>query len=607
MTTRHKPKRRKSARDIKKELRAIYADKDGNVPDMTKLQTRHGSAFTRWMVRIIGVLLLLAAAAWGGFFLVTDGLFQEDDLLQISIDGPEEIKAGEEGTYIFRYENAGDVPIASLIMKLSLPENFVTYTSVPEANEPGQWNIGSLNPGSDGAITLNGMFLAEVPSTQRMQSLYTYKPANFSSEFQDLETKEVTINDSVIALSFTGPEKALAGDTSEYIINVQNTGRETVYNLRVNPNLPEDFEYESAEPEIAEGETAWRIESLEPGELVAITLKGNFTTSAEGEQTLKTSVDFLQNQYAYTQTEEELITDILGGSLSYNVIINGSTDDQTAELGETLRLSIDYSNNSSETINDATFTLELAAEGATPPINWEQATLNGGTRSGNTITWELEELEAQEEGVIDASLPILTELGDGDADRFWSAVTLTLQNVGGLDASRTLESTPITISLNSDIATASLARYYTRDGTQVGSGPIPLEVGQTSSFRIYWIVENDLHTLEEVEMSTTLPSGVEWDDEIQTEIGTLTYNATTRQVTWNIPKLLTEIGQTQGWFEVSVTPDADNVGQFMKLTNTTSFQAKDMVTQDTLSRSMSELTTELIGDSTAEGDGIVIE
>jgi hypothetical protein len=108
-------------------------------------------------------------------------------------------------------------------------------------------------------------------------------------------------------------------------------------------------------------------------------------------------------------------------------------------------------------------------------------------------------------------------------------------------------------------------------------------------------------------MSATLPNDVTWDDETQTEIGTLTYNSTTRQVTWNIPKYLTEIGQTQGWFEVSVTPTSDDVGQFMKLINTTSFTGTDIVTKESLSASMTELTTELIGDSTAEGDGIVIE
>ncbi|MDG1950867.1 MAG: hypothetical protein P8J32_08710, partial [bacterium] len=488
----------------------------------------------------------------------------------------------------------------------NLPDSFYTYASVPAENEPGQWAIGSVSEGSDGAITLTGTFLADVPSTQRIQSLYTYKPANFSSEFQDLVTHEIEIEDSVVALSFTGPDKALAGDTSEYVVNVQNTGLDAVHNLRITPSFPDDFDYQTAEPEIQEGETYWNIDTLEPGELAAITIKGSYTTSAQGAQQLAINVGFVQENTVYTQAIEIVETEVLGGSLSYNVIVNGSTDNQTAELGETLRLSINYANNSSERIEDISFTMNLDAEGANPPINWGEATLAGGTRSGNEISWSVDDLEPQTENVIDLALPILTEIDD-ESDSFSIETTLTLNTVGGVESTRILESTPIGISLNSDIETAALARYYTRDGTQVGSGPIPLEVGQTSSFRIYWIAENELHTLEEVLMSTTLPSDVTWNDETQTEIGSLTYNSTTRQVSWSIPKLLTEIGQTQGWFEVSVTPTSDDIGQFMKLTNTTSFTGTDMVTKEKLSASMTQLTTELIGDSTAEGDGVVIE
>jgi hypothetical protein len=56
-----------------------------------------------------------------------------------------------------------------------------------------------------------------------------------------------------------------------------------------------------------------------------------------------------------------------------------------------------------------------------------------------------------------------------------------------------------------------------------------------------------------------------------------------------------------------VTPSSDDVGQFMKLTNTTSFTGTDIVTKESLSASMTQLTTELIGDATAEGEGVVIK
>src|SRR3989339_1802816 len=265
MSTGRKTPKRRSAREIRRQLRSIYEGDDGRVPDLSKLERGERSRLTQFLLKTIGLLAVLSLIAWIGFFVFTKELFQESETLRLTTEGPEQIKSGEEVSYTFRYENTGDVPIASLVMKLTTPETFHVYSSVPEPGGTLEWTIGSLSAGSDGAITVTGVFLAEVPSSQRLQALFTYKPANFSSDFQDILTQKIDIEDSVVALSFTGPEKALAGDTSEYVVNIQNTSSDPIYNIRVIPTFPTDFTSSSSEPAPVEGQTYWVIDALEPG------------------------------------------------------------------------------------------------------------------------------------------------------------------------------------------------------------------------------------------------------------------------------------------------------------------------------------------------------
>lgn len=609
MITRHK---RHTSREIKQELRSIYTH-NGHVPDLTKLDRSNRSGFTRLLIKLILTLGILSIIAWGGFFVFSKGFFQNSETLSISIEGHKEIKSGEPVSYTFAYENTGSVPIASLIMKLNVPDSFHVLSSIPEPDKGEEWTIGSLSAGSDGAIIIEGVFLSEVPSSQRLQALFTYKPANFSSDFQDIATHKVEVTDSVIALSLTGPEKALAGDVSEYIVNVQNTGKEPVYNLRVTPTLPQDFTISQSDPAMLSEETYWSIDTLEAGELTAITLKGSFTSTASGEQKLSATVGFVDDELFLQQATQEVVTDVLGGSVAFSVIVNGSNQNQNAQLGETLRVSLNFENASKETVENLSVEMELETDEGEVPIDWGSANVSNGSRSGNTLTWNagavesLKILEPEESSVLDIALPIFSELDSSDGDNFTIRVTLTLEKIGDVTSTRTLEATPITISLNSDVDVNAQARYYSESGNKIGSGSLPPTVGQTTSYRVYWNVSNTLHTLSGIKLSTTIPQDVTWLDSTDTDIGTVSYNSTTRLVNWTISKMPVEVPHAGAWFDIAINPDDDDVGRFVKLINTTSFEAKDTVTNESLSESLSELTTELPDDAFAAGEGVVVD
>jgi len=610
--------KRKTDEQIKEELRAIYAGHDGEIPDMTKLEKREGSRLTRLLIRLIILLGILSAIAWVGFFVWSRGGIGPERPLETSADAPESVLSGQETFYTFRYENGGNSPIASLQAKLTLPADFtLTSANPPPTDEAAlTWTLGSLSRGSDGAITVGGIFRSEVPSTQTIQTLFTYRPGNFSSDFQDIATTRVDIEDSVLDATLSGPEKALPGDEVTYVVNVQNSGTLETTGVFVAAVLPDGFAITSADPPADEsGTSAWTFDAFSPGELKAITINGRYTATVEGEQTMKARVSLLNEQKTeFLQTEAEAKTDVLGGAVAFGLMVNGSPSGQTADPGDTLRISVDYANNGNETVRGLAFALALSGDGDALPIDWTRASLSGATRSGNTLTWDgtavpsFAEFSPSVSGVIDLSLPILTELDvPGMSNALTLSLTATLDQIGAIESPRSVDASPVTVRINSDFRSSAHAEYYTADGESVGTGPLPPAVGQTTAYRIVWRIANTFHPLENVRMTTNLPPKVAWTGKTGTEIGTITFDETTRVVTWSIPSLPLSIPGAEATFEVAITPEEIDVGAFYKLTNAIAVEATDAFTDDQVADGIDVLTSELPDDAGAAGKGVVAE
>lgn len=602
-------------RTVEENLKNIYLDQEGSMPDLTTLEHAKKRTLTRFLVRLLIFAGAIAAVSWIGFFLWQPYNLSHSETIETAIEASNTAISGQAITFTVRYKNIATVPLAALEIKMNLPSGFVLETAQPAPTIGNIWVIGSLSPESDGQIDVTGTFRSAVPSAEKIQAVFTYRPANFSSDFQDIETASVEITDSVVDMELTGPDKALPGDDVTYTVNLQNSGEKAVQNVRGRVTLPQAFIVTSVNPAASLPDIAeWDFATLEPGALQAITVIGHYTSDAAGTSDVKAEAGFMSEDGQFlTQTNAEQTTDILGGNLVFHLIANGSTQDQTAELGDRMRLSVDYANNGNETIEGLAFTLNLSTPSGSMPIDWEAAELADGTLSGNAIVWDgltredFVSLDPNASGVFDVTLPLLSELPAGISDAFTMQLNVTLDKVGSVETVREIETAPITVALNSDTSFAAIARYYDGGGTAVGTGPLPPAVGQTTTYRVSWNVANAMHDLADLSVSTNLPPDVAWIGTSGVSLGSIVYNETTRLVTWNLDALPKTTVSAEAWFDVSITPKDSDVGAFFKLTNPTSFRAKDAKTLDILERSADILDTELPLDPLAVGKGIVKE
>lgn len=600
-------KKKAASEDAMNEgLAAIYGEERG---DLATLE-RGGSRLTRWLIGAVVALAALAIASYAGFFVYMRFFASPvADPLILTIDMPADVVSGTAIDITVRYRNEGRVPLAALSLDLNLPDAFTpaTFTSAPTDSAEFVWNIGSIAAHAEDTIVLHGVWLGSVPSTTLVQALATYRPANFNADFDAVASAAVTTSVSMLTTTVSGPNNVVSGADASYIVTIENTGDMPFADVQTKLLHGTGFVLSSSDPVLAPGDPAvWEFAVLEPHASQTITLHGSFASDTTDVQQLiartGTTIPTAQGDAQFVQSEANVFTDVVGNGLSIQLVANGTNADLTLDPGDPLRLTVGYENTSEAAIADVSVLVDFRSEGKVP-ITWSEAALDGGRLTTDGIRFDastIGTLTPHDKKIKNLIFPVRDELALGDAQSWSIVVHVT---VGGV----TIVTRPLTVTLNSDTAFSAAARYYNADGAPVGEGPLPPKVGETTTYQLDWTLSNALHALDDVRVSAVLPPGVDWTNTFTADLGAVSYDEGTRTIAWTVSGLPASTETVHATFALSVTPDDDDVGAFIKLLSGSAFRGTDTTTGSTIQLTADALTTECAGDAGVEGKGTVEE
>jgi uncharacterized repeat protein (TIGR01451 family) len=311
----------------------------------------------------------------------------------------------------------------------------------------------------------------------------------------------------------------------------------------------------------------------------------------------------------FTFYEEKFNFEVVKSDLNLTLLINGSKNDKAVNFGDTLNYSIVYANKGDTVMNDVVIMAVLNGEF----LDWTSLKdPKNGEEKGNTISWskkeipELESLARNKEGMIDFSINLL-ELSDNDFNKDLKIVSYAQFDFGEEPSSEAdndeeendNKSNTIINQINSDLSINQEVRYFDDNNIPVGNGPLPPEVGETSSFKVYWSITNNIHELRDTSVSVSLPDYISWDEKSRASTGRISYNQEEHKVVWQIGRLPVSVFRADAEFNISIRPKEEDRNKIMVLIPGAEVKATDNETGGEIEKKTDPKTTKLEDDEIA--------
>jgi hypothetical protein len=142
---------------------------------------------------------------------------------------------------------------------------------------------------------------------------------------------------------------------------------------------------------------------------------------------------------------------------------------------------------------------------------------------------------------------------------------------------------------DTDLILNAEVKYFTITGDQIGIGPWPPQINETTNLRIFVNLKSTIHNVKDVNLQIKLPKDIKWTDNFVVNLGDpLVYNPTSNTISYFLedlkPQELTEIN-----FEIAITPTSENQNSKLKLIDWISVNANDVVTKNEIEKTLGNL------------------
>ena len=317
----------------------------------------------------------------------------------------------------------------------------------------------------------------------------------------------------------------------------------------------------------------------------------------------------ITEEFAVVQ-EGEFEQFVIGDEAELEVLINGEESPEAVNWGDIIEVTLSVRNITSEDLQNLEWSLNLTPD----VINWSAVSSDSSlvNESDGVIRLlpesneNMKVLPAGEGLDIKISIPIKSVPTNTGV-----IVGTARLRILGEDSTNILSFTKTIgpIDLAQSVRWHTTAHYFSDEGIQIGLGPLPPIVGEQTSYRIQWNLGGVESGADSIKLFTTLPTYVSWNNQFSSNMGSISYDAARRLVTWSIDNLSSynfSNGELQAEWEIGFIPNNSHAGRIIPLTQITNLELTSS-SNNIKSQSQPGLTTNLEGDVYAGGKGVVRE
>lgn len=533
---------------------------------------RHAKQLFIFDLVLLGLAIILLAAGAVLFFW-KPGIGDQVEI-QISL-GNDKIRSGDNVTLSVSYVNHSKLTLEKPTLALRLPFGFLQTTSTPKEpllSDNNTLELPAIAPGAEGAVILHGTLWTEPQKEERLTATLSFERSDNRETEHSVAAYLLNLSASVLESNIEIATTTFPGQPLTFTYRLTNASDQPLDNVDVvifpsgvtfdKPFNAKNISLKARETKIYHGKLAI---PNKPGTIILsftprFTVKGRALPQSTARDTKTITVFYPSTRSALTWENTP----------------------RYIEPGDTLVANVSWKNTSDFTLKEQhlriTFNPALVDLRKTAREN--NLKIDGGAlvadKSNRTL---LADGAPGSAGSFRITLYFLPSFGPIATNRFESRADFEAQidQIPGVYFSN--PGAGDTVPLATTLTLGEQVRYYTSEGDQLGRGPLPPTVGETTKYWVWVEVTNSTNAVRDVSFSAILAPGVIFTDKQSVTIGPeLTYNSANRTVSWNYKKLPAH-STTGLYFEVSVTPGVNDVGSKLTLINSSRLRAVDDVVE----------------------------
>ncbi len=577
--------------------------------------------FQRHKKRIVSYLLIAVGIAFvvimiGVILDLNQQRFSQERVL-ISIEGTEEIDAGNEVEYVIRYTNNNFAELQNVRLTVQVPQALIDPSVEifgQARSEVREFDLPNIAGNEEGEIRITGRLLADLGSIHFVKATLSYVPSIVSSTFETQSEFSTTIVETPIIIDIQTPLESAAGDSVEYIVTISNRGQSDLNDLELNLEYPEGFAFNSSTREPVRDSNVFLVGRLRPRENYELTIFGNLAGEAGQSKVLKAQVGERSGEnftvYANAQNATRLAAPFV--AITQEIVGN---PDRVVAAGDVLEYVVRFRNNTQVRIGQGNLRVQLNSR----LFDLSRMNASGADfdLSTATLTWrsssvpQLRTFAPNEEGEVRFRVPVVSRV---PIDTF-ADVDYTLETQAFFESDEIPTPLGINRIVQGNSTEAKLASrlivnqkvFFDGSGSSIiNSGPLPMQVGERTTFTLSWEVQSLTSDVSGVTLTSSLPENVSWTGNFDTGgVGEITYNERTKELRWDLGNVAANTGilrpTIRAYFQVAIVPAPNQSGGSPELLSRTLYTGRDDFTQRDLGGSLSPIRSADLPDRSQRG------
>lgn len=542
----------------------------------------------------IGVLLVSLGAAYL-FYVIWSMRFSPNNVL-LSFSMPPSAEEGQDFTFNFLYHNNNRVDLENCQLTISFPQSLEIKEADTASSAANKdfivFDLGTLKSKQNGKIAFKARIIEKEQSIIYVKSALTYRTSD-SGPQQTKETQEgITITSSKVNLLLSATRQAAPGDLIEYKLIINNATEDNFNGLEVHTTYPPGYQFNEASIPASENNTVFKLPTLISYGKAEFTIRGSITGSANEKKNFGAEIGYYEAGKFIVLRKDSAQTEMITSPLIITQSIKGGVDSKTnsTDPGSSVAIDLRYRNASNLPLRDAVVMVDII--GRAVDSQSIQAEKGHFDMKNSRVTWRAGEvpdlalLKPQAEGTLTLYFNVSPRVPSESLDDKNFSVTSVAQ-IDSPDVptpigkNKIISSDRITFKVNSKVIFDS--KGYFNDDAIPNDGPLPPRVDKETTYTVHWRLQNINNDLKDAVVKASLPDYVVWKNNFYpSKSQQITYNERTKEVIWNlgfVPALTgTQLEAQEAIFQVSVTPQENQVGQELNLINESLFTAIDAFT-----------------------------